>query len=234
MEKISILTTPIDFDKSDYLSLLSLSAGTAIARQNKMGEFVIKDNGWNVDIKNREISFGNAKYLCGIIGSESYQSNTWLWGWANTESKMPEIVFAPGRRAKRAIPDCQEFTVEKFGLDEIHTGHNLSMITIGVSEKNVGYYRCPYEGGALFVQIEGLPAEVFAPLSLVDVVRQYMEIISAFYCDHRLLLAGMLHQNGLGFNCGNGFITCESQGRTLRIDFEDLGGIYRTANVSLN
>ena len=164
MEKISILTTLVPFDKSDYLSLLSLSVGAAISRQKKMGELVIGASGWNVDVRNRRIKFGENEFDCGIIGSESYQSNTWLWGWANTESGVPEICFAPSRRAKRNFPECAEFSTGKFMLDEIHTGHNLSMITVSVSEKNACYYRCPYDGGALFVQIEGLPESVFAPI----------------------------------------------------------------------
>ena len=46
---MGILTTPVKFDKSDYISLLSLSAGAAIARQNKLGELVVGENGWNID-----------------------------------------------------------------------------------------------------------------------------------------------------------------------------------------
>ncbi len=234
MEKISILTTPVDFDKSDYLSLLSLSAGTAVSRQKKMGSLVIGENGWNVDVKNRRIKFGSKEFDCGIIGSESYVSNTWLWGWANTESGLPEISFAPSRRVKRNIPDCEEITTAKFSLDEIHTGHNLSMITVGASEKNVCYYRCPYDGGALFVQVEGLSEEIFAPVSLAEIAREYLEIIGNIYCDHRLLAAGFLHQNGYGFDCSEEYISSSDGEKTLRFDFENADGLFRVANISLS
>lgn len=233
MEKISILSTPVNFDKSDYISLLSLAAGTAISRQKKMGELVIGENGWNVDVKNRRIKFGENEFDCGIIGSESYQSSTWLWGWANTESGVPEICFAPSRRAKRNLPECEEFSTGKFMLDEVHTGHNLSMITVGISEKNVCYYRCPYDGGALFVQIEGLPEEIFAPISLDELAREYIEIIGSFYCDHKLLAAGFLHQNGCSFEDGGSYISATDGGRTLRFDFEEADGLFRVINISL-
>lgn len=233
MSKNTILTTPAEFDKSDFLSLLSLSAGAAIERQNKFGE-LIGGAGWNVDLKNRRIIFGEKEFDCGIIGSESFTENTWLWGWAHTESGLPEISAAPSRRAKRALSDCEEFSVGKFGLDELHSGHNLSMTVVGASEKNVCYYRCPYEGGAVFVQIEGLPEEIFAPVALEALVRRYVEIIGAFYCDHRLLAAGFLHQNGCEFTAGADFILCESGGGTLRFDFEEVGGLFVTANISLN
>ena len=68
MNKISALTTPVEFDSGDFLSVLSLSAGTAIARQNKFGELIGNDN-WNVDIRERTITFGNRVFEIGIIGS---------------------------------------------------------------------------------------------------------------------------------------------------------------------
>lgn len=229
---MGILTTPVKFDKSDYISLLSLSAGAAIARQNKLGELVVGENGWNIDVRNRRIRFGEREFDCGIIGSESHYDGTWLWGWANTESNLPENVFAPSRRAKRALTECEEFQTAKFGLDEIRTGHNLSMITIMVSEKNACYYRCPYEGGAVFAQIEGLPEEVFEPISLNELVKIYVEIIGSLYCDHKLLAAGLLHANGYGFeNSENALFTTSEQ--ELRLDFEEIEGINRVVNIFL-
>lgn len=234
MNKSSIITTPIEFDKSDFLSLLSLSAGSAIMRQNRMGKLVIGENGWNVDLRNRIIKFGESEFDCGIIGSEDYYSQTWLWGWANTESGLPELSFAPARRAKRNLPECAEITTAKFSLDELHSGHNLSMATVGAAEKNVCYYRCPYESGAVFVQINGLPEEIFAPASLFEIANQIVEIIGSFYCDHRLLCAGMLHQNGYAIESSETEISATDGTGTLRIELENVGGLNRIVGINLD
>lgn len=237
MEKLSILQTPIDFDKSDFLSLLSLSVGNAIAIQKRMGELVIGDNGWNVDLRKGEITFGDRSFKCGILGTESNISGTWLWGWAHTESGLPENAAAPSRRAKRNLADCEEFTTEKFELDELHTGHNLSMTAVGAAEKNVAYYRCPHSDGAVFMQIEDLPDEVFAPLAIDALARQFVEIISGYYCDHRLLAAGMLFQNGYTFeeqtNGGYSTILGKGDKGAVRFEFENAGGLFRTININL-
>lgn len=233
MEKRTVLTVPTEFDKSDFFNLLSLSVGTAIARQKKFGE-VIGNDGWNVDLKNRVIKFGKREFGCGIIGSESETDGTWLWGWAHTESGLPENAAAPSRRAKRTLNGCAEFTAAKFELDELHNGHNLSMVAICSADKNVCYYRCPYAGGAVFVQIEDLPEEIFEPLPLDVLAKQFLEIIQSFYCDHRLLAAGLLHMNSFDFSEDPNFIACEQGGHTLRFDFEETGGLYRTTNISLN
>lgn len=230
--KRSVLDCPIEFDKSDFLSLLSLSAGYSIACQNKMGELVIGDNGWNVDIKGGTIRFGERVFKSGVLGSESHESGTWLWGWANTEGGLPEIASAPSRRAKKLLPDVAEFINGKFMLDELHTGHNLAMVCCGISEEEMCYYRCPYSGGAAFVTVSGLPEEVFSPLPIQAFVNQYMQIISSLYCDHRLLAAGFLFQNGNSFHAERDHIAAKFGDVTLRFDFETIDGMARVVNIS--
>ncbi|MBE6889203.1 MAG: hypothetical protein E7485_04235 [Ruminococcaceae bacterium] len=230
--KRSVLDCPIEFDKSDFLSLLSLSAGYSIACQNKMGELVIGDNGWNVDIKGGTIRFGERVFKSGVLGSESHESGTWLWGWANTEGGLPEIASAPSRRAKKLLPNVAEFINGKFMLDELHTGHNLAMVCCGISEDAMCYYRCPYNGGAAFVTVSGLPEEVFSPLPIQEFVNQYMQIVSSLYCDHRLLAAGFLFQNGNDFQIERDSIAAKFENITLRFDFETIDGMSRVVNIS--
>ncbi|MBQ4165555.1 MAG: hypothetical protein IJD85_04450 [Oscillospiraceae bacterium] len=230
--KRSVLDCPIEFDKSDFLSLLSLSAGYSIACQNKMGELVIGDNGWNVDIKGGTIRFGERVFKSGVLGSESHESGTWLWGWANTEGGLPEIASAPSRRAKKLLPNVAEFINGKFMLDELHTGHNLAMVCCGISEDLMCYYRCPYNGGAAFVTVSELPDEVFSPLPIQEFVNQYMQIVSSLYCDHRLLAAGFLFQNGNDFQVERDSIAAKFENITLRFDFETIDGMSRVVNIS--
>ncbi len=230
--KKSILSTPIDFDKSDFLSLLSLSAGYSIATQIKMGELVIGGSGWNVDIKNGTIKFGEKVVSSGVLGSESEQSDTWLWSWANTESGLPEIASAPSRRAKKLLSQCEEFSNPKFMLDELHSGHNLSVVCCGVNEDNLCYYRCHYNGGAVFVTVKNLPEEVFAPLPVQEFLKQYLDILSTLYCDHKLLCAGFLHQSGYRFEVRESTIYADVGGYAVKFDFENIGELERLVNIS--
>ena len=231
MKKRSILDCPVQFDKTSFFELVSLSAGWSISCQNAMGELVIGDSGWNVDVKGGSIKFGDKVFRSGVLGSEAHSGGTWLWGWANTEANLPEIVSAPSRRAKRVLADVPEFSNGKFMLDELHNGHNLSMVCCAVSETAMGYYRCPHSDGALFVTVEGLPDEVFAPLPAERILRNIMEIISGFYCDHRLLTAGLLWLNGNDFSEEADCITAEVDGRQMHFVFEPVDGISRLADI---
>ncbi len=229
----SILNCPIEFDKSDYLSLLSLSVGWSVCCQNRMGE-LIGDSGWNVDLMGGRIKFGDQEFSSGLIGTEAAGDSTWLWAWAHTESGLPEIAAAPSRRAKRQLSQCDEFANGKFLLDEIRTGHNLSMICCAASEKNLCYYRCPHSGVSAFVTVEGLPQQVFALIDAQSFLRQYLEIVSTFYCDHRLLAAGFLYMNGTEFTEQGASLIADFAERTLRFDFEPAEGLHRLVNVNFD
>ena len=233
MNSISALSTPIGFDRSDLLSVLSLSLGTTVARQNRLGEFIGKNN-WSVQVSKREIKFGWHKYRIGLIGTESEYSGTWLWGWGHTEDGLPEGFSEPSENVRRLLPECSAFNEAKSELDGPLTGHNLSTVTVGTSDRNVCYYRCPYEGGAMFVEIEGLPEKLFRPLTLVEIAHLHADIISSYDCIHKLLAAGMLHQNGYAFTDNGSSITSASGGQELRFGFEEADGIVRTSEISLN
>lgn len=233
MNNISALTTPVSFDRSDLLSVLSLCLGTAVARQNRLGEFIGKNN-WSVDVNKRMLKFGLHKYKIGLIGTESEYSDTWLWGWGHTEGGLPEGFAEPSENVRRLLPDCAAFSEAKFGLDELRMGHNLSTVTVGVSDRNVCYYRCPYEGGAMFAQIEGLPDKLFRPLTLTEIAGLQTDIISSYDCSHKLLAAGMLHQNGYTFTDNGSSIISAAGDRELKFEFEEIGGVMRTSGISMN
>lgn len=233
MEKISLLDCPVEFDGGSMLDILSLAAGRAFLCQNRMGERIIGDNGWGLDPMNGIIRFGERDFTAGILGTESSIQNTWLWSWAHTESGLPERCTALARRIRRELPELAEFQTGKFMLDELHTGHNLSMICVGASRDNVCYYRCPYDGGAIFVTVSGLPEEIFAPADDRELLRQYIDIIGGFYCDHRLLAAGFLHQNATPFEYGGNVIEAAFGERAVRFTFERTeDGLSRVTDIS--
>jgi len=72
---------------------------------------------------------------------------------------------------------------------------------------------------------------VFAPLPPEKLLRQTMEIISAFYCDHRLLVAGLLWMNDTPFTEDSDRITADFNGRQMSFLFEPVEGISRLADV---
>ncbi len=238
MEKRKLLDCPIDFEENSFFDLMSLSVGRMIAIQNNFGALA-GDNGWNVNIKDRTIKFGDKEYKSGILGTENHEQNTWLWSWASVDNGLPEIAAAPARRAKKALSNVPEFTTAKFGLDVVHSGHNLAMVCCAMSDKNVIYYRCPFNGGAMFMQIEGMPDEIFRQSTKDEFMRDFADIIKGYLCDHRLLVAGSLWMNGYTFELDGPAILADFGGDSdenkvcFIFDNENEDRIYRIADIKV-
>ena len=234
MSKKSILNIPIKVDFSDIYSLDDLTIGTGVARQRAFGQVIGKCD-WSVDLDEMTITFGDKTFGCSIIGSESDVSDTWLWGWANPHNGCTEEQTAAGIQAREALSECDEFTVPSYELDETRNGHTLSMIITALSEENVAYYRCPYDGGALYVQVKGLPDEAFAPTSVPDIASDAMQIIQGMECDHLLIFAGMLYQNGYEFTATDTALDCYFGEGKLHVDLELVDdGMHRATGVEIS
>jgi hypothetical protein len=71
-----------------------------VAKQLHLGELVGKSR-WAFD-STGILSFGNNHHWhAQILGTESYETNTWLWAWANTGSNLPPAVVQSSLQMKR-------------------------------------------------------------------------------------------------------------------------------------
>ena len=122
-------------------------------KQDRLADLIGQD-AWQFEVGSGLLSFGNQyHWQTQLLGTESEASRTWLWAWANVESNIPDHLLAVSLALKAhgeqyGIP---ELTEPQVSLDQID-GHTLALFASGICEANA-YYRCPYEGGALFVMI---------------------------------------------------------------------------------
>jgi hypothetical protein len=90
-----------------------------------------------------------------VLGTESAETHTWLWAWANTESGIP-------LRLLKSAQDLRAFG-DREGVPELHTpqlplssevnGGRLAAIACGVA-RAACFFRVAYPGGLLFMLIK--------------------------------------------------------------------------------
>ncbi len=149
---------------------------------------------WHFDAASCLLTFNTQyRWQTQLLGTESEASGTWLWAWANTESNIPAHLLAASLALKaygeqHGIP---ELTTPQLPLHQID-GHTLALLASGICEANA-YYRCPYEGGALYVLImdENFPKCPDLPLQRIATVFP-QAIASLEIPDHKLALVGYL------------------------------------------
>jgi hypothetical protein len=175
-------------------TLLSRHAASSFHKQAALAEW-LGQHEWAVDLTTGQVDFGRGRiFSFHVLGTESNVSGTWKWGWANTESNISDSLL----RAANTMRDLgrqneiRALCEPDLDLDEAD-GHTLSVIAAGVCGSN-GYYRGPYEGGALFFLIENLPPAL--PPNAAQAINTLAQVIGAFPVDHGLAARSFLAEQG--------------------------------------
>ena len=213
--------------------LFSAEAGSAFARQLALGD-LIGDRPWNVDIGRGEITFGSdLSFPIQVLGTCSDQDNSWLWAWANQQSGLPAAVLAASLRIKDVGSQrgIGEFVEPKFMLDRI-TDHMLAMLCGALLDRTC-YYRAPYQGGAVFLLLENLPASIRAPVAPERVNTVLMQVVSNFEVDHRSMAENFLRQQGFAVQAEPALLSAarDTDGAEIRLAFDAQQRIAKVEGV---
>jgi len=90
-----------------------------------------------------------------LLGTESQDSNTWLWAWANQESGIPTKSLEAVQQL-RSIGQTQqvpELMQSELALTEEINGGRLAAIATGIC-RAACYFRVAYPGGVLYMLIK--------------------------------------------------------------------------------
>ncbi|MDX2109051.1 MAG: hypothetical protein SFY80_02295 [Verrucomicrobiota bacterium] len=152
----------------NFDDLLCDSIGLAIDNQSRLNDLLGKYD-WNLKMHDGIITFTLAdgsliEAPAQLVGTKSYHSETWRWGWANEEEGIAEKYKAAIERL-RTIGEREQIealTTPQLALDGSISGLNewdYTMLAAGFLDGPV--HRCPHEDGEVFVLVDKsiLPAE---------------------------------------------------------------------------
>ncbi|QWX84820.1 hypothetical protein H0I23_04040 [Cellulophaga sp. HaHaR_3_176] len=150
------LTNFKTINKTEWNSLESLfeaHAGLSFEKQLIFGDF-IGSNAWQLDLGKGSILFGDLELPIQVIGSLSFNNSSWMWGWANTQSGIPENLLIQSKQLKALgeQKDIKELIEGHFNVDEGFE-HKIGMLACGqFSSKS--YYCANYGQGTLVITID--------------------------------------------------------------------------------
>lgn len=219
-------------DKSDWLKVFSACLGKMMVIQNNASKFVVKDRNWNVDFAQGYIAFGEDRYPVQFIGSESSNSNTWMWGWNNVNN-FPENLISLSNEVlnKGEEWNLDPLRLAQFDLNDIFNGHNLSIVACGISKDNYFYYRGPHSGGAVFMAVGNVPSEVNAPVNISEFANLTMQCIQQYPIDHKIFVESLLQWNKTKFDWDKDTLIAHFT-QDLYISFEQSGEYYRITEMN--
>ena len=122
----------------------------SLEKQDKL-ESLIGEHLHELDLDAGTIRFNELQFPVQVIGTESYNTLTWLWAWADEQEEIPASLTQSAIQlriwgAEAGIP---EFTMPSVDLNRAD-GSALAMIAAEVCKASC-YYRDGYEGGAAYL-----------------------------------------------------------------------------------
>lgn len=176
------LTKP-DFKTFD--ALLEQHAALSFEKQLNFGE-VIGSNNWQFDMNKGEITFGdNLSFPVQVIGSLSFNDNSWMWGWANSKSGIPDKLLLQSNELKR-LGEMLQIQKLKEAHYAVSSGfeHIIGMIACGYFNTD-GYYCANYGQGTLVVTIQSSMIPKINKKDTVKVLTVFPQLISSNEINHK-------------------------------------------------
>lgn len=225
--KIPVLQSGANIESGNFTQLFSACIGKTLANQIACSEQVVKGQDWSVDFQKGIIAFGDSIFPVQFVGSESSVNNTWLWAWGN-KSPLPDSVKVDAIKLK-AMGEKYGFsqlTTAQLDIDEVITGHALSIVAAALHEENVCYYRGPHANGAIFVIIKDLPGDVFKQVGCDTFIELVMKIIQQYELDHKVFIESFLLHNNCSYVWeGNVLAATFPEERKVYVKLDECGRI---------
>jgi len=178
-------------DKSNWSKLFSACVGKATLLQKRAFKLLVEGSNWQVDFDSGKIYFDEREFDIQFIGSESFSSNTWLWGYENINGFDEQLLkLANKAREFGEKFGLSAFSTPRFDLDENFNGHTISMVLCAAFDEQ-NYYRIEYDGGAAYVAFRS--DVVFEePVLANELLSVVNECISSYELDHKIFIKGLL------------------------------------------
>lgn len=142
-------------DRLTYADLLTRYALASFDKQLHLQEVFGEKRGWSFDLQASTLAFDDMPpFHIQLLGTESQQSNTWLWAWANAESAIPLAALTAVERLRTfgQSYNVRQFTAAELLVTDNDNGFNFGLIASGLLGAD-SFYRAAYDGGALYMLI---------------------------------------------------------------------------------
>lgn len=205
----------------------------SVERQEKFGR-VIGEHFIEKDLDSGLARFSpELEFSFQVLGTESENTLTWLWAWAEEQTELPDDLLKSSLRMRawgqqENIRECTTASVDLHIAD----GRIFSAIASEVCQASC-YYREPYEGGALFLLLFGNAIDRQPSLDVGGLTRGFSDLM-VYPFNHRNSLVSYLNAKGLTFTSSEDAVTCRlDSGEDLRAEFDAAGAVQSINGKSL-
>ena len=186
---------------------------------------------WGVDLEKGEISFGK-ELVCSlqILGTFAFTPQTWLWGWANSSSPIPQNILNQSLILKKYGEDNNIETLKEaeYKINDQNKLHMLGMIASGMFDSTC-YYLANYGQGLMCATAKS--DKIIADSeNKVNSVLIYMQVISQFEVNQRNVFVNYFNMKGYEIIEKENKLTAVKDKENIESEFDSLS---RMSNISV-
>ncbi len=177
---------------------------------------------------------GGFEFPFQVLGTESDNTLTWLWAWADEQAGIPGglLKSALQLRTWGEQNGLREFVIPSVDLD-IADGRVISLIAAGAAEA-ASFYREDYDGGALFLLLFGTAIDRQPAFDAAGLVRHFTELIMLGEFNHRNAILSYLRLKGLPFSDRGTAMDFELESRErMTVEFGTRGTVKKINGTEL-
>ncbi|MCC6905971.1 MAG: hypothetical protein IT326_09025 [Anaerolineae bacterium] len=209
---------PVTFD-SLFLAHIAASYDKQVYLHDSLGD----NHRWQFDLTEGILTFNSRlSFAAQVLGTESLESHTWMWGWANEASGIPPHLLeaALKMRALGEREHIRAFTASQMLLDGHISGYRFAVSACGVTQANC-FYRAEYDGGALYLLIRDPAFRWRITDPLLRIARLFPEMVAKVgISNHLNALLHYLQFYELDWTRTDRYISARQPGTTLTAEFD--------------
>jgi hypothetical protein len=217
-------------DFKSFTELLEQNCALSFEKQLNFSE-VIGSNNWQFDMNKGELSFGNNLiFPVQIIGSISFSDNSWMWGWANAQSGIPEHLLIQSNKLREVgeKKNIEELKNPHFSVNG-RFDHQVGMIASGLFNSSC-YYSANYGKGSLVCTIE---SSKIPPLKndYIKVISTFSQCIADIEVSHKEAFKNYLIDKNYLLKIEKDTISGIKDGTIVKAEFDDMNRLVNLKNV---
>ena len=199
-------TSPSFQERFEQFALISLE------KQSKL-ESLIADQTHELDLDGGRILFAGREIPMQVLGTESDNTLTWLWAWAEEQTEIPEQLLDASLRMRSwgSSANIPEFTIPSLDLDRTD-GFALSLVASQICNASC-HFRDVYEGGALYLLLFDREIDNLSPYDRSGLVRAMTNLFSRYEMNQRNALLSYIKLKGHALTERDGVLSVELETR---------------------
>ncbi|WP_299256352.1 DUF6882 domain-containing protein [uncultured Aquimarina sp.] len=205
----------------NFIDLVNQNAGLSFEKQQNFNDLT-GGLAWNIDLNTATLSFGDIDFPIEVIGSLSFNDYSWMWGWANAKSGIPENLLMGSLNMKKTGEEKQieEFTKGHFSVEEGFE-HKMGIVASGLLNADA-YFCANYGQGTMVLTLKSDKIPKVDENRLEKVLTTFPQVISGIDLNHKEAFKNYLIDRSFEINIQENKIEGLRNNKVLVAEFDEL------------